>query len=383
MQADWCGWRLIRSVALILLAAAMTVPMSTPLRAQDTKEADALNAQVFQLYRAGKYAEAIPLAQRALAIDEKALGPDHPDVGRDLNNLARLYDSQGRYGDAEPLYKRALAIAEKAFGPDHPDVGTALNNLAELYDSQGRYGEAEPLYKRALAIREKALGPDHPDVGSARSTTWPCCTEPRAATARPSRSYKRALAIDEKALGPDHPDVGNAPQQPGRAVPRTRAATARPSRSTNARWRFTKRRSAPTTPASATYLNNLAALYRDQGRYGEAEPLYKRALAIDEKALGPDHPDVGRVLNNLAELYRDPGPLRRGRAALQARAGDRRKGARPRPSRRRHPTSTTWPSCIEPRAATATPSRSRSARWRSTKRPSAPTTPTSAETSTT
>ena len=83
-----------------------------------------------------------------------------------LNNLAVLYTEQGRYAEAEPLYKRALAIDEKALGPDHPDVATALNNLAGLYDDQGRYAEAEPLYKRALAIREKALGPDHPDVAA-------------------------------------------------------------------------------------------------------------------------------------------------------------------------------------------------------------------------
>ena len=41
-----------------------------------------------------------------------------------LNNLAALYDNQGRYAEAEPLYKRALAIQEKALGPDHPDVAT-------------------------------------------------------------------------------------------------------------------------------------------------------------------------------------------------------------------------------------------------------------------
>jgi CHAT domain-containing protein/tetratricopeptide (TPR) repeat protein len=51
-------------------------------------------------------------------------------------------------------------------------------------------------------------------------------------------------------------------------------------------------------------LNNLALRYWNLGRYDEAEPLYKRALAIDEKALGPDHRDVGRDLNNPAELYR-------------------------------------------------------------------------------
>ena len=69
-----------------------------------------------------------------------------------LNNLAALYKEQGRYADAEPLYKRALAIDEKAVGPDHPDVATSLNNLAALYKEQGRYADAEPLYKRALAI---------------------------------------------------------------------------------------------------------------------------------------------------------------------------------------------------------------------------------------
>ncbi|CAN0586625.1 unnamed protein product, partial [Laminaria digitata] len=41
-----------------------------------------------------------------------------------------------------------------------------------------------------------------------------------------------------------------------------------------------------------------------QGNYAEAGPLYKRLLAIDEKALGPEHPSVARSLNNLAVLFR-------------------------------------------------------------------------------
>ena len=78
--------------------------------------------------------------------------PIIPMLRRSLNNLAALYDKQGRYADAEPLYKRSLAIQEKALGPDHPDVATSLNNLAVLYQEQGRYADAEPLYKRSLAI---------------------------------------------------------------------------------------------------------------------------------------------------------------------------------------------------------------------------------------
>ncbi|NEO91069.1 MAG: CHAT domain-containing protein, partial [Moorea sp. SIO3G5] len=53
----------------------------------------------------------------------------------------------------------------------------------------------------------------------------------------------------------------------------------------------------------ATSLNNLAGLYKSQGRYGEAEPLYRQALALWKKLLGEDHPDVADSLNNLAALY--------------------------------------------------------------------------------
>jgi CHAT domain-containing protein len=56
----------------------------------------------------------------------------------------------------------------------------------------------------------------------------------------------------------------------------------------------------PDHPDVAAALNNLAELYRAQGKYAEAEPLYKRSLAIWEKALGPDHPYVAGTLNNLA-----------------------------------------------------------------------------------
>jgi tetratricopeptide (TPR) repeat protein len=52
----------------------------------------------------------------------------------------------------------------------------------------------------------------------------------------------------------------------------------------------------------AQSLNNLAELYRAQGRYAEAEPLCRRALPTFEKALGVEHPNVATTLNNLAQL---------------------------------------------------------------------------------
>jgi tetratricopeptide (TPR) repeat protein len=60
----------------------------------------------------------------------------------------------------------------------------------------------------------------------------------------------------------------------------------------------------PDHPEVAIRLNSLAALLRATNRQSEAEPLYRRALAIDEASYGPDHPDVARDLDNLAALLR-------------------------------------------------------------------------------
>ena len=55
--------------------------------------------------------------------------------------------------------RRALAIDEKSFGPDHPNVARDLNNLAQLLQATNRLAEAEPLMRRALVDRREKLRP--------------------------------------------------------------------------------------------------------------------------------------------------------------------------------------------------------------------------------
>ena len=68
-------------------------------------------------------------------------------------------------------------------------------------------------------------------------------------------------------------------------------------------------------PDVATSLNNLAELLRDQGKYTDADPLFRRSLEIRETQLGAEHPDVATSLGNLAALlhlqgkYTDAEPL--------------------------------------------------------------------------
>ena len=62
---------------------------------------------------------------------------------------------------------------------------------------------------------------------------------------------------------------------------------------------------APEDPRLATSLNNLAMIYHVQGKYTEAEQLYKCAIGVHEKALGPDDLDLATTLENYADLLRN------------------------------------------------------------------------------
>ena len=123
-----------------------------------------ISRRMIGLQKAGKHAEALPLAQKALEMSEENLNPDHPTVAIYLEHLAALYRTLGEGVKAEPLLRRSLAVREKALGPDHLAVSYTLHNLAGLYAAEGKYAEAEPLFQRALAIKEMAVGPTDPIV---------------------------------------------------------------------------------------------------------------------------------------------------------------------------------------------------------------------------
>jgi tetratricopeptide (TPR) repeat protein len=105
---------------------------------------------------------------------------------------------------------------------------------------------------------------------------------------------RHQLRIYEKSHGPDHPIVAfhleslasvlKAANRLSEAEPLYRRALA--------------------IEENTLTLTKLALLLEATNRLSEAEPVYRRALAIDEKSYGPDHPDVATDLNNLAHLLR-------------------------------------------------------------------------------
>ncbi len=263
----------------------------------------------------GLYAQAEPLLQRALSIDEKRLGPDHPDVAIRLNNLAGLYSDQGRHSEAELLSQRALAISKQALGLDHPSTANALQHLAGLYWGQGKYAEAEALFQRALEINEHALGPDHPDIATIL-TNIAHLYRKQGQYAEAEPLLQRALAISEKALGPDHP--GTAAALDGLAdLYQAQGKYAEAETLFQRSLAIMGQTLGPNHPKIAWTLDGLAKLYHDQGKYAQAESLFQRSLAIMEQAVGPDHPYTAITLSALAELYYDQGQYAEAEALYQ------------------------------------------------------------------
>ncbi len=289
-----------RLALMLCLTLAASAGLAAPSHAQGLA---AQSARINALGDAGKYSEAIPLAEAMLANLEK--GAPSKNLAGAINNLAQLYGDVGRDADAEPLYMRALAIMEKTVGLDSVDIAPELNNLAALYQRQLRYAEAEPLFKRALALSEKQLPANHPDIGRALNNLA-TCYEKQDRHAESEALTRRALALYEKVAGPESPAVATLLSNLGQIVKvQGREAEAEPliKRSLAIREKVLGR----DHPDVARSLNNLGDLYQRENRFAEAEPILKRALTIREQAVGPDHPDTAASMNNLASLYQAEG----------------------------------------------------------------------------
>lgn len=285
---------------------------AAPTQSDDT--VDALNAKAEALYKNGKYADAVSIAQRAIALAGMQSGPDHLTAAPSLEKLAILYYRQGRYADAEPLHRRALAIRERALGPDHQDVAATLNNLAAVLHTQGRHDDAEPLFQRALRIRERALGLDHQDV----ATTLNNLAVLYAVLGRYAEaelSYRRSLTIRETLLGPEDASVGESLNNLAmlyESQGRHADAQLLLLRSFEIRHKAMGPVHQGTSfgPAHHDFIvtsNNLATIFYSQGHYAEAEQLFGSIVSLLEVVLGADHADVGIALNNAAEVYRARG----------------------------------------------------------------------------
>ena len=177
---------------------------------------------------------------------------------------AEALRNEGRYAEAITAVKSAIAIMQARKQLETPFGAALLNNLGELHYQLGRYADAIPYYERAISLA-------------------------RTAGAQPqSAIFYRNLGIVYQLTG-----------RTADAVEAYKNSIAILSRLPGERIQL------------ASTLNNVATLFEDQKRFGDAEKLFQEALAIYRAALGENHLYVATAYSNLGSLYEKGGDLAR------------------------------------------------------------------------
>lgn len=115
-------------------------------------EAERLSLQVIELYNKGKYDDALILAERVLALREKALGVDHISIASALANLAELYLAKAKRKEAKAYYERSLAIHDKHSGVDNTGAVKILDRYVCLLAEMTRKDEVVAVRKRLFKL---------------------------------------------------------------------------------------------------------------------------------------------------------------------------------------------------------------------------------------
>ncbi|HVV53629.1 MAG TPA: tetratricopeptide repeat protein, partial [Polyangia bacterium] len=115
----------------------------------------------------GERGEALQVHQEALALKERALGRDHPDVGISEGNVAEVLTALGRNQEALEHVDRSIAILENGLGAGHPTMAAELNNRGEILNALGRSREARASFEKARIIWERELGLDNRNLAYA------------------------------------------------------------------------------------------------------------------------------------------------------------------------------------------------------------------------
>jgi tetratricopeptide (TPR) repeat protein/predicted Ser/Thr protein kinase len=105
------------------------------------------------LHRMGENAEALTMVERARATTVRAYGPDAADLGRLLSNEGEYLVALGRAKEAVPVFQDALARFGRN-GPEPPMLAYPLTGLGQAWLALGRSSEARPVLEHALVLRE-------------------------------------------------------------------------------------------------------------------------------------------------------------------------------------------------------------------------------------
>jgi eukaryotic-like serine/threonine-protein kinase len=237
--------------------------------------------------------------ERALDIDRRLLGDDHPRVAVHLHNLAFVTENLGDLKSAENLFVESIRRYERAFGLHHPETARAWGNYGQFLERTSRLAAAEPYLRRALAVTLSLYGANHSLVAYNRVSLAILLHE-KGDLASSESEFRRALAVYDKTLPADHQWRASALMHFARLlIDRGRPADALDLSQESIRiWTATSAERSPKT-AQAHAIHGYAQL-----KLGNAAPAVEEiasALAVLSEAPGANDAFVQRTSKWLAE----------------------------------------------------------------------------------
>jgi tetratricopeptide (TPR) repeat protein/transcriptional regulator with XRE-family HTH domain len=272
---------------------------------QDTRAAGLFSALGWYLELRAAYSAAQRCYEQALAIQQRILGHEHPDIARSLNSLGHIFCEQGEFVMAQRCHEQALAIQQRVLGHEHPDIAHSLNNLGRVLWEQGEFVMAQRCYEQALAIQEHVLGREHPDVACSLNSLG-MAMEAQGDYAAAQRYHEQAVAIHERAVGREHRDTARFLHNLGIILWEQREFAAA-QRCYEEALAIKERVLGREHPYTARSLSSLGQILWEQGDYAAARRYHEQALAIQERTLRPGHPDIAWSLNGLSLVLWEQG----------------------------------------------------------------------------
>lgn len=217
-----------------------------------------------------------------------------------LNTIGRVYVRLGRYRDAAPLLERALALRRGMASLGPGELTATLSSMAEVRYYEGDYDRAAVLFEEVLQQRRAAEKPDPAAVARAASDLG--LVNLARGDVDAARRHLVAAVLDARRLLADDPRVLALTLNNLALFQSDSGDLAAAEASFSEALDLTLAVDGPQHPNVATGLNNLATVLVDRGDFRGAEQTYRQALELSRSVLGPQHPDVANTMINLGAV---------------------------------------------------------------------------------
>jgi non-specific serine/threonine protein kinase/serine/threonine-protein kinase len=300
-------------LTLVVFAVTMAVQARRIARERDRAESEAAKARAVNEFMRETLGAASPWQKGhdvtvAQALDAAVLKvapafAGQPEIeGAVRHTLGDTYQLLGRYDEAEPQLEQALALRERELGPEHIDTLESRSDLAELAWRRGDFEGAERRSRELLELHRRRGDEANAEAAQTRQFLAQVLLDAGQYEAA-AQEIEAAFELSVQIHGEQSLPVAMVLQTQGALLQNWKGDFAGAEEVT--RREIAIRRAVQGADALdlAYPLNNLAVCVMQQGRNEEAIPIFEEAIAIQRRWMGDSHPDLALSLENLGGVY--------------------------------------------------------------------------------